>query len=92
MELTDHMVASLEDFLQNDIDGKLRQEIITSLAALQQRLTVEAQKLQSPQNFKAIDAAIQAAQSAMLVMMMIENEPHAGQQRRTPCQTCEAPG
>lgn len=75
MELSDDMVANLEEFLQNDIDGKLRQRIITSLAALQQRMTEQAQKLQSPQDFKIINATIAAAQSAMLVMMMIEDEP-----------------
>ncbi len=77
MQLSDDMVASLEDFLRADANGKLRQQIITALAALQQRTTVQAQKLQSPQDFKAIDAASRAAQSAMLVMMMVESEPGA---------------
>lgn len=82
MELSDDMVASLEEFLQADSDGKLRRGLITSLAALQQRLTVQSQKLQSPQNFKGIEAASRAAQSAMLVMMMVEGEPIARNERR----------
>ncbi len=86
MELSDEMVATLEDFLHADSSGKLRQEIITALAALQQRLTIQAQRLQSPKDFQAIDGMSHAAQSAMLVMMMIEDEPAAGQQRRAPWQ------
>ncbi len=74
MELSDSMVASLEEFLNGDIDGKLHQEIISSLTVLQQRITLEAQKLQSPQNYKKIEAAKAAVQSAMLVMMMIETD------------------
>ncbi len=86
MELSDDMVATLEDFLRAETSGKLRQEIITALAALQQRQTAHAQKLQSPSDFKTIDAVNQAAQSAMLVMMMIEDEPAARHERRAPWQ------
>ncbi len=87
MELTDEMVATLEDFLQADSSGKLRQEVITALAALQQRLTMQAQRLQSPKDFQTIDAISQATQSAMLVMMMIEGEPAVRHKGRTPWQT-----
>ncbi len=86
MELSDDMVATLEDFLRADSSGKLRQEIITALASLQQRLTAQSHRLQSPDNFKAINAASQATQSAMLVMMMIEDEPAARHEGRTPWQ------
>ncbi len=77
MKLSDDMVAVLEEFLQADADGKLRQEIITALAALQQRLTAQTKKLQSPEDFRKIDAASRAAQNAMLVMMVVDGEPVA---------------
>ncbi len=72
MEICDDMLASLEKYLEADTDGKLRQQIVTTLAALQQQMAVEARKLQSPQNFKAIEATKLAVQSAILVMAIME--------------------
>ncbi len=74
MELSDSMVASLEEFVNDDTNEKLRQKIISSLTVLQQRIALEAQKLQSPQDYQKIEATITAVQSAILVMMMIETD------------------
>ncbi len=72
MKISDDMVASLEKYLEGDIDGKLRQQIVTTLVALEQQLTVEARRLQSPQNFNTIEVTKLAVKNAILVMMMIE--------------------
>ena len=89
MKLSDDMVASLEEFLLEDSTGELRGQIISALVELQQRLTHLAQKLNSPEDFKAIEAARKAAHSAMLVMIMTEGELHPT--RRMPWQTCVVP-
>jgi hypothetical protein len=87
MRLSDDEVACLQDLLNADTSGKLRQQVVTALAALQQRLTLQAQKLQSPQTFQLTEAASRATQSAMLVMMMVNDDPEVNHERRAPWQT-----
>ena len=74
-ELTDDMVATLEEFLPGgslaDGNGEaLNAAITTALTQMEQRLTISARTPQSPEQFEALSAARRAVQGGQLAWQL----------------------
>lgn len=77
--LTDAMVASLEDYLPGgshadsaEESAKLEAQIRRSLKRLEERLAASSRHLQSPEQFKALAAASEAAQGGQSTLQLLE--------------------
>ncbi len=83
-ELSDDIVARLEDYLPGGSavgeDGGviLQNQIITTLAQLEQRLANQSRTMMPADEFQKVSAARQAAQAAKLAMQL----HHAGNGNR----------
>lgn len=79
LEMTDDMVATLEEFLPGGSladgnGGALNAAISTALTQMEQRLAIRSRKPQSPEQFEALSAARRAVQGGELAWQLY----HAG--------------
>ncbi len=66
----DQIQMELEQRLQEDPDNALLNDILTRLAAMQDRLRVERKKMQRKQTFVQIEAAEQSVQAALMSLAL----------------------